>query len=527
MNKYIKCALISAAVISSVACTADFENLNTDPFAPTPDQMMGDNALTTSHLQSMMTALMQIQQNNSQYIEQFVGGEYGGMVTPPIQYGGEYAYSTYNPTLGNCGQVFDIIMPQIYTGLFQISNLSNGEGSVYGIALIIRVAASLKISDCYGPIPYSKITGADYTVAYDDMPQLYEAMFADLNKAIGILTPLASTVDASLAEGDTVFGGDYGKWVKFANTLKLRMAMRISNATADPVLARRMAEEAVMHSVGVMTEASDSAWTSENDGMNPLYRAAFVWDDGKDLRISANITTYMNGYNDPRLPLYATKAEYASVKDRYVGVRSGIELGNAAATKDTYQKLSNINLQENSPQLIMSAAEAWFLRAEGALNGWSMGDTAKNCYEKGVTVSMSERGAAIGDYLSSQKTPSSYVDPISNLSAAAPSTVYPYYNESQSAEVNRERIMIQKWLANFPNGWETWADRRRTGYPRLLTVVKNNAPSSDNVSSSRGMRRLRYPQSEYTSNAENLQAAVMMLGGSDTFGTDLWWAKKN
>ena len=82
---------------------------------------------------------------------------------------------------------------------------------------------------------------------------------------------------------------------------------------------------------------------------------------------------------------------------------------------------------------------------------------------------------------------------------------------------------MQKWLANFPNGWETWADIRRTGYPKHFPVVNNL--NTDGVNSQRGMRRLPFPQSEYNTNAANVKAAAAMLGGADTGATDLWWAK--
>ena len=84
---------------------------------------------------------------------------------------------------------------------------------------------------------------------------------------------------------------------------------------------------------------------------------------------------------------------------------------------------------------------------------------------------------------------------------------------------------MQKWLANFPNGWETWVDIRRTGYPKFFPVVKNL--NQDGVSSVRGMRRISYPQSEYNTNEVNVKAAVVMLKGADNAATDLWWAKKN
>ena len=92
--------------------------------------------------------------------------------------------------------------------------------------------------------------------------------------------------------------------------------------------------------------------------------------------------------------------------------------------------------------------------------------------------------------------------------------------------MNLERIITQKWIANFPLGLEAWAEYRRTGYPLLMPVTKNN--SGGVVSSTRGARRLPYPQRERTDNTENYNSAVRsLLGGQDNMATDLWWAKKN
>lgn len=185
-----------------------------------------------------------------------------------------------------------------------------------------------------------------------------------------------------------------------------------------------------------------------------------------------------------------------------------------------------MNIGELDKLLVMSASEAYFLRAEGALNGWNMKGTAKSLYEEGVNVSMQERGVTIGNYLLSTATPADYVDPLdSSKNHAAMSSVTPAYDENASADENRERILVQKWIANFPNGWETWADIRRTGYPQHFPVVNNL--NTDGVNTKRGMRRLAYPQSEYNTNAASVKAAVTMLGGADTSATDLWWAKKN
>lgn len=518
MKKIFIAMLSLAAMASMASCTGNFEDFNTNPYGPTSDDMKGDNVETGVLIKAMLPAVVQGQQNNSQMIDQMVGLEYGGHASMINPWGNSGNFYTYNPREGWYGIPFDTTMPQIYSNFFQIKERTGGTGMVYAWAELLRVAASLKISDCYGPIPYSKVNGSDYMTSYDSMEELFNNMFNDLDHAIAtISSALASGADVStLADFDEVYSGNFTKWLKYANSLKLRMAIRICNAA--PELARQKAEEAV--SAGVMTEDSDAAWSSQNDGMNPFYRAAFTWNGG-EFRASANITSYMTGYEDPRLSDYFLESESNGI----VGVRNGIY--QSAASFASYQTLSKNNIDQNDKLLIMSAAEPYFLRAEGALRGWNMGGTAKELYEKGVAVSMKEHGASIGDYLSSNKTQADYIDPVnSKYNFAAVSTITPAYDESATFEQNLERIMVQKWIASYPSGWETWADIRRTGYPVFFPVADNL--SNGVVSSTRGMRRLHYPQSEYNNNMDNLNAAISnLLGGSDNAGTDLWWAKKD
>lgn len=519
IKKYIKTSACFVMALLMTGCTGKFEEYNTNPSAPTPGDMLGDNAATGSLIKNMLPALVQGQQNNSQHLDQMIGSEYGGQIANIGMWENKGNYYTYNPRIEWYGKMFDLTMPQIYTGFFQIRDKTGGKGLAYAWAQIIRVAASLKISDCYGPIPYSQISGSAYTVAYDNMADLYTHMFEDLDAAISAFkTALLAGEDlSSLAEYDLVYGGNFTRWVKYANTLKLRIAMRLTNI--KPQIAEEKAHDAVYDVIGVMTEADDAAYSSYNDGLNPYYRVAYSWNE---IRVSANVTSYLGGYEDPRFPFYVKEAE--TTGKGYVGVRNGIFQDAASMAK--YATYSKPNIEANDKLLIMSASEAYFLRAEAALRGWDVKGGVKELYDKGVTVAMAERKATMGSYLESTKTPVDYKDPLdTGKNATASSTVCPKYDTTAGDAVNLERILVQKWIANFPNGWETWADIRRTGYPKFFGIVDNL--SKDGVTKERGMRRLPFPQSEYNTNKSNVTAAAGMLGGTDNSATDIWWAKKN
>lgn len=515
---YLFTSLSAAAVCLLAGCTDKFEEYNKDPMGLTPEQMLGDNVLMGEKIKNISAVLVQGQQNDSQMLDQMVGAEYGGFVACVNHWGNAGNFYTYNPRINWVGIPFEKMMSQIYTSFFKIKEETGGKGLVYAWAQLMRVVGALKLSDIYGPIPYFKVSKDSQQTAYDNMEDLYNHLFADLDAAVEVITTAVKAGEdfSSLKDFDYVYQGDFGKWVKFANTLKLRMALRLVNVR--PELAEKKAAEALSHTLGLMTEVDDSAWSSFNDGMNPFYRAIFTWNGG-EMVASANLTSYLQGYNDPRLTKYLASPENGTTG--YAGVRNGIY--HTQSSFATYQKYTKPNIGQDDKQLIMSVAEAYFLHAEYALR-YNKGD-AKALYEKGVQLSMAERGASIGNYLSETNGAADYVDPRnSSYNAAAPTAVSPRYNPSAAMDENLERIMIQKWLASFPNGWEAWADYRRTGYPKHFPVVDNR--STEGVMADRGMRRLPYPESERNTNKANYDAAVALLDGPDTGATELWWAKR-
>ena len=234
----------------------------------------------------------------------------------------------------------------------------------------------------------------------------------------------------------------------------------------------------------------------------------------------------MNGYDDPRREMYFTKSEWEGYD--YVGLRHGIEIPEHGAIG---HKFSGPNIKANDALQWMNAAEVAFLRAEGvAVYGFNMGGTAKDFYEQGVRLSFEQWGVTGADTYLAQETavPEIYDDPSgSNDYNAQLSTLSVKWVDGSKNEM-QERILIQKWIANYPLGNEAWADYRRTGYPHLIPATAAGNMSNGEVDSNRGARRMRYPLDEYVSNAQNVQNAVStLLGGPDLMSTDLWWAKKN
>lgn len=159
-----------------------------------------------------------------------------------------------------------------------------------------------------------------------------------------------------------------------------------------------------------------------------------------------------------------------------------------------------------------------------------MGGTVQHFYEEGIKLSFSERGISSNEaetYIKdSESTPAAFNSPVEpgKCSYVPKTTITVSWNEGASDTEKLERIITQKWIANFPLGFEGWADYRRTGYPEIFPAVDN---LSDCVDSKRQQRRLRFPKSEKDNNKANVETAIRLLGGSDNEATDLWWAKKN
>ena len=518
----LRTAVAACVAMLLVACTGNFEDYNTDPYNPTLKD--GATSLTPTAqigglLETMLFQMHHHQENDSQMIDQMVGDQYGGYLVTPTMWQGTN-FSTYNQSEGWSQIPFNTPFEKFYANWHKIKDITGGEGFIFAWANVIRVATMLRVTDTYGPIPYSKMGFGQFNVAYDKEEDVYKHMIEDLNAGIAQISTFWGTnrgKDIPIAAYDLLYRGDFGKWVLFANSLKLRLAMRLSNVAPD--YAKSIAEAAV--AAGVIVSNADNALLPATD--NPYFKASDSWGD---LRLGADIDSYMNGYGDPRLPYYATP--FNNTPGTYRGVRMGVNV--SSESKSQYATYSMPDFRQNSPMLVMNAAEVAFLRAEGALRNWNMGGgSAQSFYEQGIRRSMEQYTVPVTTveaYINNGSSiPASYSghDPATNIAAA--STITIRWNDGDAFEKKLERIITQKWLANFTLGFESWSERRRTGYPKLFPTVNNK--SNGVVSDSRGARRLKFPLSEYSRNSANVQAAIQMIGGTDSPAVDLWWAKKN
>lgn len=512
--------LMMGGTVMLNSCISD--DLNDPIHKISKEDLEGDNYGLGAFFLPMTDLVVPAQENHYQMAENLVGDIYGRY----MMYTNDGWNAAKNPPLCNVpsdwySSPFNY-MAEFYAAYNEVKKQTEEKGTNYAWAQILKVSFMQRLTDTYGPIPYKSINSTSLTVAYDSQEDVYRAMFDDLNAAIEVLTSYvqANPGAAPMAKYDNVYAGNFSQWVKYANSLKLRMALRISKALPD--YAREQAESAVKHSLGVITSNSDNASYYYEKG-NPIN---VMWNSYGDARMCADILCYMNGYKDKRLEKYMQKhtGDWSTVE--YAAIPSGVYVDLQTNTK----KYSAPNIMKTDRLMWLNAAEVAFCRAEGGLLGWNVGDGGsvadpETFYNQGIQLSFEQWNASgVADYIEdATSVPDKYVDPAGkHRTMDAPSTMTVKWSESANDSEKLERIMIQKWIALYPLGQEAWSEIRRTGFPKVF-----NLPNQANDNIETVPNRLPFSYNEYLNNKTNTENAVGLLGGEDNFATKLWWQKGN
>ncbi len=420
--------------------------------------------------------------------------------------------------------------------------------------------AAIECVDNYGPMPYQdlKTNKQQRPFTYDDVETIYNTVEANLDsivkcyeyyelnrpqwykdKIVSALNDNARcyTTDAGLSGLDV--------FKRFANSLKLRMAMHI--VKANPDRAKQWAEEAVKSGV-IETEEQEMGFRQTVTGYaNPMVQ---LWNDWNDMRMGAGMEQVLRAFNHPFLEMvFAKNGEIANkdkTKEPYKadqtarGILSGAHIGQEqGSTSNPYNGFSKLNMKcmGNAPLYLMKLSEVCFLRAEGAVRGWEMGGSAKQFYEQGIREGdvmdrlmqlKPYRGmykAALDKYMELEKAyPFTYVDPTGNdADRVSEITIGVKWEESDAPEVKLEKIITQKYIAGFPNSLEAWVDLRRTGYPRLFKML-NVQDGDGSLKEGDIVRRLPFPDASDPATKKDIEATgLKALGGADQQATRLWW----
>jgi hypothetical protein len=528
--------VFSIAAFFLVGCTENFEELNTKP-----DVLLADNldigllgqAFANGQMRAMTGAPgggagnYQTGQNlfADIYAQYFANTATNFDSDRHVQVGG-WTNGSWNYFYGQAAPVIKFVEDFTAANNLPLEN---------AFAKVLKVQAYHRYTDYYGPVIYSNFGNGQTSVPYDTQESIYKNFFKELDAAVAVLK--ANRGGSAFAAHDQVFNGSVDRWLTYANSLRLRLALRVKYV--EPALAKSEAEKAVADGV-MLTNDQSAAINTTINSRHPLW----IITDWGEFRMSALMESILKGYDDPRLKVYFRTTENfrtGATTVPYSGLRNGLPraaLDQGAlnrAFSDVGERWLNSGRggsPAGPPLRMLPAAEVYFNRAEGALEGWAMGGTAKDLYEKGIEMSMTESrvGATpeqVQAYLSSTKTPAPVTYSREEWNLPPSSDIPVAFLTTGTKEKQLEQIATQKWLALYPDGWEAWAELRRNRYPKFYPRV-----ASDNVDVPRDrvMPRLIFVEGEYNNNRVAVEAAAqfpeLTTRGGNKNSTRLWWDAK-
>jgi hypothetical protein len=398
------------------------------------------------------------------------------------------------------------------------------EANVNAAATVLRVYDLLRITDMHGDIPYTQagygLEGEqNWFPKYQPQQEVYTLMIADLKAARDKFSPTAR----GLGVQDFLYEGDITKWKKFANSILMRMALRMSNV--DPTTAQAVFTEA--NSSGAFTSNDDIAFIHylpgpqgvNRNGLNDGYWNTYKYS--RDCKISATFLNWMKANNDPRLMIVSggvgdpeVASTWITDPAKQIGLPNGFNstnlvgavppgtLSGFAIVQRNFSMLNLKYLDWEDPYYLLSYAEVELMKAEASVKGW-IATNASTHFSNGVS-------AAISSWVNFDP---SFARTSGDIQAYVAGRGF---NAASNADKLR-LIGEEYWAATYLNDIESWSNWRRTGFP-ALTPTQDPNPFEGNFIP----RRLRYWESEIGANPENYQAAVTRMGG-DLFATKVWW----
>lgn len=500
-----------------LACTDKFDETNRNPYQITEESLKQDFNYIGAYFSSMLSNLL-----GDQVQEDLLTDSYVRHVGTPTPFMSNRNNTTYYVT-------WNTFWTRIYGSVMspsrQVIKIAEADGyTVFASwAKLIQILGLSRLTAYHGPLIFSEYGSTAKSINYDSERDLYIKFFSVLDEVETVFN--ANKTYVSMKKFDASYNGDVTKWIKLINSMRLRLAIRISKI--DPALAKTQGEKAINDSGGLILNNADNFNISLYGAKMPLAVICYEWGD---TRMGAGMEEFLLGLKDPRVSkLFAPAEDAALYADHptmpYKGIASGAYLG----AKDDRLKYSKVSEDFRSATFrrFLTAAEMNFAMAEANLRGWSTPSTAQTYYENGVKASFQNWGAGgVDAYLvDDTSTPINYVDPKdSRNSYTTRSTITVKWNEAGSKELKLEKIITQKWIDAFTNANEVWCDHRRTGYPKLHYVPKNDSNADWGIIPADGFPyRFPFVDSERNSNTAGVAGATTKLGGPDLISTPLWW----
>lgn len=499
MKSTIQVIILSVVVCCFQACTKDFEKINTPPTSVT----IVDPGLILSRVQKDAAFAEGFEYPNNQYgswIQHWAGGV---LISSSryIEQSDNGTWDAHYSLIRNISQIRN----EILKGL---ENDPSGRTKL-AIAKIVEISVWQRLTDLFGDVPYSKtalgVAEVNSKPVFDSQESIYKSLITDIDAAMAQL----NASDAGYGSADFYYKGDVAKWKKYANSLKLRLGMRIRYA--DAALAQKTVTEAMGQPL--MQSNSDNATVptynnATNDNVHPLLNHFLA--GSPDLKYLAEaFVSKLVSTNDPRLPRIAqpTVNSVRAGTPAYKGI--GVALTDEilkTIIKDNYSTASTLTFFNRTyspaiPCMVMSFSDVSFYKAEAALEAWGATVAqADGFYQDGVKAALAQEPYNI------TTVPANFADQLSFTGL--------------SKEQKLEKIGTQKWIQLFGRSYEAFTEWRRMGYP-----VLKPGPFAGSTNGTIP-RRAIYSSREALLNAENYKAASARLPNGDTYLSKVWWDKR-
>lgn len=480
-----KIAVAMIVLVAPFSCQERLDDLRDNPNAVTE---IDDAALFTKAVRSLF------QGTTDESAARFAGhyGHYfvaGSTARIPDQYGDGFD-SQYN-------QMFTGIYGGVIRHIEEVLDITSTEGTKndvrYAMANVIAVLGYAKLTDAFGEIPFIEggkgKTQGIISPKYDTQATIYEDMIASLSASISVL----KTADAAMGypNSDPIFNNDLNKWVRFANSVRLRLAMRLryadnalSQQTVTQCLSEPLMETNDHNAYMIETEGNGNEWFTMRTGFPSIKMSTMVIDQLQDT-------------NDPRLSVFVSK----DANGMYNGMLNGLD--DEAFGNSNFSTKSDMGItlsSRDSKLYVMTASEVWLLRAEAALVYDNAPDQANTLYRKGIEASLDQWDVNASD-----------------------STAFMASSEALLTGSDDElQIGTQMWLALVPNYFEGWSHIRRTGFP--IIAERTAANLSQGVTNGVLPKRFLYSSFELSSNRDNVLEAISRQG-ANKIDTPIWWDK--
>lgn len=553
--KNIKLPVISFLLLCVFAACGDLTDINTNPNSP--DNTANYNFQEAALGSVFRTSIPAIDGDDEQRVKSLMVDFYAQVMD-----GGNFDTRYYIMNDDWNTRMFRRIQNNIANlniVLRGMKEQGDAVNNAKAVAMIWRVWIASVGVDWFGPIPFANYEGEVIeNPPYVSAKDIYTQMFSELDKANALLSSDNSNPIFNNSKYDIIFQNNREKWRKFCNSIRLRLAMRLTEV--DEATAKTQAASAI--AAGVMASSADKAllppkadgtWGADyNYTMfqitwgGPLNMTLSIEklltgigginfpSEIKNKRSSKVLSTVHPDKVDPRGPvMFDPGFRSGDWKGRPDGLNITIH---TELNPDKYdsREFSELGILYNNGVPYKSRSydlflyeEICFLKAEAVLRGYISGD-AKALYEEGVKASFATWGvsSSVDNYLASTEKN------LAGTSAKFDDNTGDLKTDGQgNGNTKLEKIITQKYLALFPDmSQEAWNDKRRLNLPRTEVALDRYTaiwPTANrNIKDpSNYIKRIQYPNSELQGNEKEYKNGLKMLGGADVVNTKIWWDK--